>query len=148
MASNVYAHAKYLAATDNLGWGNPARVFRGMLVTAGYTFNHVHTHVSDVVASEVMHASYSRVTIAGRTVTLDLPGDRALLNADDALFTDLAVVIPSGLIIYKQIGGNDLTPGDDPLICFVDFPPTPASGAGFTFLVEFSPSGVLALTAC
>jgi hypothetical protein len=53
---------------------------------------------------------------------------------------------PAGLIIYKQIGGDDLTPGNDPLICFVSFPAIPATG--LNYVVQFDPDGVFALTKC
>ena len=148
MASDVYANAKYLAATDSLEWGDGAKTFRALLVDDTYTFNHVQTTVADVLGYEVSDPSYSRQDVVGRTVSLDLPGNRALLDATDVVFTDLGVVIPSGLIIYKQFGGDDTTPGDDLLICFIDFPPTPASGSGFTYLIEFDPDGVIALTTC
>lgn len=146
MASAVYANAKYLAATDQLGWGNPAAVFRGLLVGASYVFNHVQTTVGDVLASELSGGTYARCTITGRTVGLDLAGDRALCDSDNALFPGLSGVTPSGLIIYKQTGGNDDTPGDDSLICFIDFPTTATTG--LSFLVEFNIDGVFTLTAC
>ena len=146
MASRVYANAKYLAATDSLGWANGAAVFRGMLVGASYSFSHVQGTVSDVLAHEVSGGSYARVDIAGRSVSLDLAGDRALCRANSPVFPLLAGVSPSGLIIYRQVGGSDSTPSNDPLICFIDFPTTPATG--LNYLVEFSPDGVFALSQC
>lgn len=146
MASGVYARAKYLMATDQLGWGDPSAVFRGMLVTSGYVFNHVQSVVSDIAGAEVVGGTYARTTITGRTVGLDLSGNRALFDANNALFPELTVVEPSGLVIYKQTGGNDDTPGNDSLICYIDFPTTPATGLGF--LVEFDIDGVFTLTAC
>jgi hypothetical protein len=133
-------------ATDSLGWVNPGAVFRGLLVGAGYVFNHVQTTVADILGSEVSGGTYQRVTIISRTASLDLPGNRALCKATNALFPLLSGVTPSGLVIYKQIGGNDLTPGDDPLVCFVDFPTTPSTG--LNYLVEFDADGVFALTKC
>lgn len=146
MASEVYANAKLLMATDSLGWVSPSVVFRGLLVGAGYVFNHVQTTVADILASEVSGGTYARVNVTGRTATLDLPGNRALCKANNVLFPLLTTVVPSGLIIYKQVGGDDLTPGNDPLICFVDFPTTPATG--LNYLVEFDADGVFALTKC
>jgi len=146
VASGVYANAKYLIATDQLGWASPSTVFRGMLVGAAYVFNHVQSMVSDIAAYEVSGGTYARTTITGRTVNLDLAGNRALFDSHNALFPTLSGVTPSGLVIYKQTGGNDDTPGNDPLICFVDFPTTPTTGLGY--LVEFDISGVFTLTAC
>lgn len=146
MSSEVYANAKLLMATDSLGWVNPSVIFRGLLVGASYTFNHVQTTVADILAYEVSGGNYQRVGITSRTASLDLSGNRALCKAANPLFPLLTGVTPSGLIIYRQIGGNDLTPGDDPLICFVDFPTTPATG--LNYLVEFDADGVFALTKC
>lgn len=146
MSSEVYANAKLLMATDSLGWVNGSAIFRGLLVGASYVFNHVQTTVADILAHEVSGGTYARVNVTSRTATLDLSGNRALCKANNVLFPLLTVVVPSGLVIYKQIGGNDLTPGDDPLICFVDFPTTPATG--LNYLVEFDADGVFALTQC
>ena len=146
MSSDVYANAKLLMATDSLGWTDPAVTFRAMLMTAGYTFNHVQTHVSDILAFEVSGGTYARTDVTGRTATLDLPGNRALLDAINPLFPLLTGVTPSGLVVYKQVGGDDSTPNNDPLIVFVDFPTTPTNGNNF--LVELGPDGVVALTFC
>jgi hypothetical protein len=146
MASDVYANAKLLAATDQLEWVDSGVVFRGLLVDSAYTFNHVQTYVSDISASEVSGGTYARVNVVGRVATLDLPGNRALCDATNPLFPLLTGVTPSGLIVYKQVGGDDLTPGNDPLIVFVDFPDTSTNGNNF--LVEFDPDGVFALTFC
>jgi hypothetical protein len=146
VASRVYANAKYLAATDSLGWANGVAVFRGLLVGASYSFNHVQTTVADILAHEVSGGSYARVDITGRTAILDLAGDRALCRANSPVFPLLSGVSPSGLIIYRQVGGSDATPANDPLICFIDFSTTPATG--LNYLVEFSPDGVFALSQC
>lgn len=146
MSSAVYANAKLLMATDSLGWTNPAVVFRCLLVGPGYSFNFVQATVADVLLHEVSGGTYTRIDLTGRTATLDLGGNRALCDANSAIFPLLSGVTASGLIIYKQIGGNDLTPGDDPLICFVDFPTTAATG--LNYLIEFDPDGVFALTQC
>lgn len=144
MASSVYANAKYLAATDQLQW--VTATFRGLLVTAAYSFNFAQIHVSDVLSFEVAGGNYARQNIVGRQVYADIAGDRARLDATNPIFPLLTGVTPSGLIIYKQIGGDDLTPGNDPLICFIDFPTTPATG--LNYMVEFDVDGVFVLTAC
>lgn len=146
MASNVYANAKLLMATDSLGWVNPLVPFRAMLMGIGYTYNHVHTTVADVVANEVSSPSYARIDVLDRTASLDLPGDRALLDARNPLFPALSGVSPAGLIIYKQVGGDDSTPSNDPLVCFIDFAFTSTDGTNF--LVELDPDGAIALTEC
>ena len=146
MSSEVFTNAKYLMATDALGWKQPSAVFRALLVGTAYIYNHVQTTVADILAHEVSGGTYARVTIGSRTVQLDLPGNRALCKCANPLFPLLSGVTPSGLIIYRQVGGDDLTPGNDPLICFIDFPATPSTG--LNYLVEFDIDGVFALTQC
>lgn len=146
MASDVYANAKLLAATDQLKWVDPAATFRALLVGAAYTYSHAHTYVADVVTSEVAGGTYTRVDVVGRTAVLDLGGNRALLKATNLLFPALNGVTPSGVIIYRQVGGDDSTPSNDPLTVFVDFPTTAANGNNF--LVEFDPDGIFTLTFC
>lgn len=146
MASEVYANAKYLMATDALGWTQPSAVFRSLLVGASYVYNHVHTMVADILAHEVAGGTYTRIDVINRTVQLDLSGNRALCRMANPLFPLLSGVSPSGLIVYRQVGGNDLTPGNDPLICFIDFPLTPATG--LNYLVELDADGAFALTKC
>lgn len=148
MSSAVYANAKLLMATDSLGWVSPSVVFRGLLVGSVYAFNHVQTTVADILGFEISGGTYQRVGILNRSAQLDLAGNRALCRADSVVFPLLSGVsaAPSGLIIYKQVGGNDVTPGDDPLICFIDFPTTPPTGVNY--VIEFDPNGVFALTQC
>lgn len=144
MASNVYANAKLAIASGTLGWDDSTQVFRALLVDNTYVYSHVQTTVADI-SGEVSDVSYFRQDVISRVVNLDLPGDRALLDAADVAFANLANVTPSGMIVYKQVGGDDLTPGNDLLVCFIDFPDSPAHGAGSTFLVRFATDGVIAL---
>lgn len=146
MPSDVYANAKLLMATDQFGWVDGAVVFRAMLVGNAYAFNHVHTTVADVVSHEVSSPSYGRVDLGYRTVSLDIANSRALVDAANPVFPLLSGVSPAGLIVYKQVGPDDSTPSDDPLVCFINFPVTSTNGDNF--MVEFDPYGVLALTVC
>jgi hypothetical protein len=145
MPSDVYTNAKVLMASDLLEWLDASVTFRALLVT-GYTYNHVHVHVSDVIGFEVSDPSYERVDVLDRSVVADVPGDRALLRARNLLYPSLSGVSPDGCIIYKQVGPDDLTPSNDPLICYLTFPATAATG--INYLVEFDPDGVLSLTTC
>ena len=148
MSSEVYANAKYLMATDSLGWADPLAVFRGMLITPMYSFNYAQTTVADVLSHEVSGTPYTRQDITGRGVSLDLGGDRALLDAGSTLFEKPAGFTTQGLIIYKQYGGNDETPGTDQLVCFIGFPDPVTLNGSADFLVEYDTDGVIALTTC
>lgn len=146
MASEVYTISKFLLAEGSLDWIAPANVFRALLVDATYVFSSAQAYVSDVSSFEVSDASYARIDVTGRTASIDVPGERGLMDCNNLIFPSLTGITSTGAIIYKQIGGNDLTPDNDPLFCFVDFPTT--SATGLNFLVELDPDGLVALTTC
>ena len=146
MASDVYSIAKFELAKGSLDWLDLSNVFRCLLVTPAYVFSSVHEDVADIIASEVSDASYARQDVTGRAATHDIPGNRGIMDADNVLFANLDAVTVGGAVIYKQIGGDDLTPGNDVLVAFIDLPSTTATGNNF--LVEFFVDGIVALTAC
>lgn len=144
MASGVYTQAKYLIGAGDLDWNSSSVIVRAMLMAPAYTFSNAHQYVSDVSASEVSDASYARVTAATKTVSLDLGGGRALFDLDDIIFPMLSTVTVAGVVLYQQIGGDDATPADDPLICFIEVSPDVVAD-GSNLLIQFDPSGLLEL---
>jgi hypothetical protein len=84
------------------------------------------------------------VSVTGRTGSFDLGLGRGVIDADDVVFPSLTVVSVGGLIIYKQVGGDDTTPSGDPLLFYYDFTPFVANGNSFKF--EFSSQGLSYLT--
>jgi len=115
-----------------------------MLVAAGYIFNAAHTTVADVLAFEVVGGTYARQDVVSRTVAIDLMGDRALLRAASTLFPALSGVTPAGAILYRQVGGDDTTPGNDPLVAHLGFV-APISTTGRDLLVEYPTPGALSV---
>ena len=84
-----------------------------------------HDFVSDVLdggttATEMSGTGYSRQTLSTVTVTIDDTDDEAEIDCDDVTFTGLDAGTIQGYIIYQQIGGDDTTPGDDPILQIVD----------------------------
>ncbi len=144
MPSGVYTRAKYLIAAGDLDWDSSSIVVRALLVAPAYTFSASHQYVSDVLANEVSDASYSRVTVATRATSLDLGGGRALFDADDPVFSGLDVVTVAGVVLYQQVGGDDSTPANDPLICFIEVSPS-VTADGSNLLVEFDSDGLIQL---
>jgi hypothetical protein len=62
-----------------------------------------------------------RKTIANVSVTVDDGNDRGVFDGDDVTWIDVASAEDiQGVIIYKQVGGDDSTPGDDPIIEVID----------------------------
>lgn len=135
---------KGLIAEGSLEWPDATQVFRALLVTPAYVFSAAQQHVSDLLADEVVGGSYGRVTITGRTGSFDMGLGRGVFDADDVVFPSLTVVTAAGLVVYKQVGGNDSSPDNDPLCLYYDFAPFVANGNNFKF--EFSAQGLAYLT--
>lgn len=113
-------------------------------MSPAYVFNAVQQHVSDVLADEVVGGSYARVDIVNRTGSFDMGLGRGVFDADDAVFPTLTGVTAAGLIIYRQIGVDDSSPDNDPLVLYYDFAPYVANGNNLKF--EFSTQGLAYLT--
>ena len=85
-----------------------------------------HEFVDDVLdggmtGEEMTASNYSRQTLTGTTVDQDDTDDEAEWQADDIRFSDLGgSETVEAILIYKQVGGDDLTPGDDPVIRIID----------------------------
>ena len=142
--AGVYDITKGLLAQETLGWASPLAVFKALLVAPTYVFNALHQHVSDVVAHEVSGGTYARVLVTARTASFDIGTGRGVIDADDSVFPDLTVVSAAGIIIYRQVGGNDSYPGASPVILYYDFPLYVSDGSNLKF--EYSVQGLTYLT--
>jgi len=90
-----------------------------------YTIDEVnHEFVGDVIgsaATELGDATYSRQNVANVSVTVDGTDSETVVDADDVTFSGLdGGETIQGWIIYEQVGGDDSTPGDDPIIAIED----------------------------
>ena len=97
--------------------------------STAYTFDPAaHEFVSDVLdggttAQEFGGGSgtgYSRQDLANASVTANDTDTRADFDADDVTFAALNNATIQGAIVYKQVGGDDTTPGDDPIVQVYD----------------------------
>lgn len=84
-----------------------------------------HDFLSDLlsaVLTEVSATGYSRATLTSGTVTEDDTDDEAEVDFADLDFGSAVAVgeVVKGFILYKQVGGDDLTPADDVLIAWID----------------------------
>jgi hypothetical protein len=85
-----------------------------------------HEFVDDVLdggttGEEMTDSNYSRQTLTGTTVNPDDTDDEAEWQADDVRFADLGgSETVEAILLYKQVGGDDSTPGDDPIIRIID----------------------------
>lgn len=97
-----------------------------------YTFDpDSHEFVSDILdggttAQELQGSSgytgsTDRKTLQNVTFTQDNTNDKAVLDTDNTTWQDVSSTEDiQGWIVYKQVGGDDSTPGDDPVIIVVD----------------------------
>jgi hypothetical protein len=117
--------------------------------TTSYTFDpDNHDFVQDVLnnADEFDGTNYSRLTFANQAVTVDDTDDEGVFDADDITWTDLGgSQTVQAVVVYKQVGGDDTTPGDDPVIGVIDDAsnadlPLPTNGSNVT--VKWDAEGV------
>lgn len=100
--------------------------------STAYTFDSVnHEFVADILdggttAQELSgSAGYTgtsdRKTLSGVAVSEDNTDNEGVLDANDITWNGVSSTEDiQGWIIYKQVGGDDTTPGDDPVLLVVD----------------------------
>lgn len=90
-----------------------------------------HSTVGDVLDGGTTAQEYSgssgytgtadRATLTNVTVATDDANDEGEWDADDVAWSGVEGTAEiQGYIIYKQVGGDDSTPGDDPILKIVD----------------------------
>jgi len=117
-----------------------------------------HEFVADVLdggttGAEFDDTNYSRQTLANAAWTEDNTDSEAVYDADDVTWSNLGSntggQTVEAVLIYKQIGGDDTTPGDDPIIRIFDDSeeadlPKQTNGEDFTW--TFDAEGIINLT--
>lgn len=95
--------------------------------STAYSIDRVnHIFLNDVLdggttAQELGDASYSRQSVANVQVTKDGTDVEVEVDADDVTFPSVdGGEVVQGWILYRQVGGDDTTPGDDDIIAIED----------------------------
>lgn len=100
--------------------------------STAYTFDSAaHEFVSDVLdggttAQELSGTagytgSTDRQTLTGVTIAEDNADSEGVFDADDVTWSGVESTEDiQGWLVYKQVGGDDTTPSDDPIILVVD----------------------------
>jgi len=79
------------------------------------------TTAQELSGSSGYTGSGDRQTLANPTVTEDNTDNEGEFDADDVTWTGVESTEKiQGWIVYKQVGGDDTTPGDDPIVQVVD----------------------------
>lgn len=139
LVTNNYKHSHLTGASD---WASD--VHRAMWMVSTHTPLKTHDFVSEVVAGETANASLVRKTLASESLAIDDTNGGVKFDADNLSWTGVtadATETLGGLWIYKQVGGDDTTPGDDLLICFIDITDFQTTGADLNFV--WSANGIM-----
>ncbi len=142
MASVIYNSFKRDIANGSIDLDTDT--IKVMLVTSSYSPN-IDTHDKrDDVTNEVANGNgYTTggATLAGKAVTVDNTNDRAIFDADNAVWST-ATITARGAVLYKSRGGASSA---DELICYIDFGSDITSTAA-DFTPAFNATGIIALT--
>jgi len=123
-----------------------------------YTFDeNTHETVADVIdggttGTEFSGGSYARQTLQNVTVQQDDPDNEGVLDADNTTFSSLDTEEIQTIIIYKQVGGDDNTPSDDPIIAVLDddsagsLTDLPLTTNGSDVTISWNAEGILNIT--
>lgn len=141
MASGVYNNAKSEFILGNIPW--ELATIKVMLVGPEYVFDPDDDFISQIVAHEVSGTGYTggfggsgRKTLASKTVTINDSLDRAVIDADDVLWTSLNVGTVAAAVIVKE----NTFDGDSLLISYMDFNDLITNGGDFSLV--WSTSGI------
>jgi len=119
-------HFKSELLNGSIDWQNDTiKVALGSDNTA-YTFDQAnHEFVGDVLdggttGEEFAGSGYSRQTLANTAVTQDDVDNEGVADADDVTFSSIDGDTIQFIVVYAQVGADDTTPGDDPILALYD----------------------------
>lgn len=148
MANILYTKGIEQALTAQADLDAAGTVIRCLLErsTSTYSPNKDHDFLDSFTTGggvEISVASYARQTVANKAVNIDDANDRVEWDFDDIAFGSLeSGQTADALIFYVQIGGDDSTPANDPLIAYIDTATgLPATLGGGAFNVTIDAEG-------
>lgn len=99
--------------------------------------------------AEFSDTNYSRQSVSTSSVTQDDTDDEATWDGDDVTWSSLGGSDTiQGAVVYKQVGGDDTTPADDPILRVIDSSeesdlPLPTNGSDVT--ISWNAEGITTL---
>jgi cell shape-determining protein MreC len=155
--ATVPNHAKQQYLNGAIDWVNDT--IRVALINDTTAFSldvDNHEFVADVLdggttAEEFGQGSgtgYSRQTVANASTSQDNTDDEGVADGDDVTFSGLDGATIQGVLVYKQVGGDDTTEADDPILYYLDDAdvsdlPKPTNGGDIT--VQWAAEGIVNL---
>lgn len=152
MANMIFTNFLELMADNDLDWETV--VLRALLErsTSSYTPDKDHDFLDDFTTGggiEITVAAYARQTLASAAAAEDAANDRVEFDCDNIAFGNLeAGQTVLSIIIYQQVGGDDTTPANDPLIARIDTDSgalLPVALAGGAFNITINAEGLIQL---
>jgi hypothetical protein len=113
-----------------------------------------HEFVGDVLAAgaEFDGTNYARQSVTGQVVNEDNVDSEAEWDADDVTFPSLGASsggqVIQTIVVYQQVGGDDTTPADDPVLRVIDDSETaelPVQTNGGDFTISWAAEGIINL---
>lgn len=118
--------------------------------TSTYVADKTHDYVSDFTGNggvEITVASYARQVLTTKVATINDISNRGEFSCDPIDFSTLeSGQTVTAYILYKQTGGDDASPADDPLIGYFDTDSggvLPYALAGGNFVITPHSTGLL-----
>lgn len=148
--TTIYNSAKRRLLSGDIDVDND--VLRVALVSdnIAYTPNaDTEEFVADVLdgatAAEFDGTGYNRQTVANPAVTQDNTDNEAVFDGDDVTFAGIDGDTIQGALLYKQVGGDDTTPADDPLLAYITSANFPLVANGGDVTIQWNAEGILNL---
>lgn len=142
MPNVFYNRGKYELSTGNTVWNSGT--IQIALMSSSYSENADHNVLSEITASELSTAGYTRQTLVGKSTTEDDSNDWVSFDATDVVWTSVGPTtngpIIHGAAIFRS-GTNDTI---SPLICFLDLTNTQVNSGSIT--IQFPANGIFTLT--
>lgn len=122
--------------------------------STAYSFDpDTHEFVNNIAdggttGTEMSGTGYSRKTLGTKSNTQDNTDDEGVWDAADVTWSGLDAGDIQTIVIYKQVGGDDTTPGDDPVINVLDdasVADLPLTTNGSDVTVSWAGEGILNL---
>jgi hypothetical protein len=148
MANVIYTQFFTDLGQNTLDWETAVLRCQLERSTSTYTENKDHEDRNDLTGFiEITVTSYARQTIAGGAVANDHANDRSEYDCNDIAFGTLeSGQTVQAVNIFEQTGGDDTTPADDTLVCYVDTDADtilPFALGGGAFTVQINVEGLI-----